>query len=55
MQAITINLSLRESDFLSELLEKSEYGLGSDVRDSVAEKLESARLEAIKRMMTGWD
>jgi hypothetical protein len=45
---IVLTLTMRESDYLSELLGKSNYGYGSDVRDSVVEKLESERLRVIR-------
>ena len=47
---ITLKLTLRESDFLSELLAESKYGYGSDVRESVEEKLESERLKAVQAL-----
>jgi hypothetical protein len=49
---IVLKLTLRESDYLSELLGKSDYGSGSDVRVSVEEKLEAERLKVIE-IITG--
>jgi hypothetical protein len=49
---IVLKLTLRESDYLSELLSQSNYGYGSDVRDSVTGKLESERLGIIE-IITG--
>jgi hypothetical protein len=49
---IVLKLTLRESDYLSELLGQSNYGYGSDVRDSVAGKLENERLRIIE-IITG--
>jgi len=48
---VELKLTLRESDFISELLGKSDYGCGSDVRQSFEKKLEDARLKAIKQIM----
>ena len=48
---VELTLTLRESDFVSELLGKSNYGYGSDVRESFETKLENARLKAIEKMM----
>ena len=50
-QTIELTLTLREADYLSELLGKSNYGYGSDVRDSFVEKLENERLKALKQIM----
>lgn len=47
LQMIKINLTLIESDFLTELLEHCEYGKGSSVRQQFEAKLEAARLMAL--------
>jgi len=50
---VELTLTLRESDFISELLGKSNYGYGSDVRESFETKLEKARQNALKQIMEG--
>ena len=50
---IVLKLTLRESDYLSELLSIDGYGSGSDVKGTVMEKLESARLEILKIIVGG--
>jgi len=50
---IVLKLTLRESDYLSELLCIEGYGSGSDVKGTVMEKLENARLEVLKIIAGG--
>jgi|GEM_PF-6736337 len=46
---VLLKLTLRESDFLSELLSQEyNYGNNSDVRKSVEEKLENERLKIVE-------
>lgn len=46
-EVIQLNMTLQESDFLTELLINSLYGMNSDVRETVSAKLEYARTRYI--------
>jgi len=48
MLEIVLKLTLRESDYLSELLSIDGYGTGSDVKATVIEKLESERERIVR-------
>ena len=48
---IELKLAMRESDFITELLSKCNYGEGSDVRQTFEEKLETERQRIIELIM----
>jgi len=48
---IELKLTMRESDFITELLGMCNYGEGSDVRETFEEKLEAERLRIVQIIM----